>query len=62
MKQERRTTIGEVSTCAHFDSQYGRTFTDFEADDPVVPEGDGWRMESCTSVGTKILWFWVRDI
>lgn len=31
------------------------------ADDPIMPDGDGWKMVGSAASGTTILWFWERE-
>jgi hypothetical protein len=49
-KREYKTTIGK-----HLEPV-------FEADDPVVPEGDGWVFVNGTASGRSLYFFWYRDV
>ena len=57
--QERETTIGEYHWIR---DPEGRGPNSWSADDPKVPDGDGWRLEGCSMSAGVFAWFWVRDI
>jgi hypothetical protein len=55
--QERKTTMGEYRW--NKDPEGGGHYS---ADDPMEPEGEGWRMEGSGMSDGAFAWFWVRDV
>lgn len=57
MRTERKTTTGMYVWRKAVDGGL-----DLGPDDPVVPEGEGWRMEGAGMHDGVFAWFWVRNV
>ncbi len=57
MATEYATTVGEYRTAGRYDSDY----RDARADNPALPEGDGWRFVGAAAADGVLFWFWERD-
>lgn len=57
--EQRMTTFGQYHWNKDSEGMGGGSYS---GDDPVVPAGEGWRMEGSGMSDGVFAWFWVRDV